>query len=196
MLSKDLLNAFRMLRNNPVFALTTILTLALGIGASTAIFSVTNSVLLRPLPYKDPDRLVLACNDLVRRNVKDFPISNADFLDLRNGAKNTFEDFGAVTTGRGPVPQADGTPEQVRFASVSTNFFRLMGAPVVLGRDFEETDGVPQSAPPQPQSAPQAARCGRRPTLHPGFPSTPCSATDTSSAASAPTRRQLARLCR
>ena len=153
MLSKDLINAFRMLRNNPVFAVTTVVTIALGIGASTAIFSVTNSVLLRPLPYKDPDRLVLACNDLTRRNVKDFPISNADFLDLRSGAKNTFEDFGAINTGRGPVPQADGTPEQVRFASVSTNFFRLMGAPVVLGRDFEETDGVPQSAPPQPAAS-------------------------------------------
>src|SRR5580700_4480216 len=111
MLTKDLINAFRMLRNNPVFAVTTVVPIALGIGASTAIFSVTNSVLLRPLPYKDPDRLVLACNDLTRRNVKDFPISNADFLDLRSGAKNTFEDFGAINTGRGPVPQADGTPE-------------------------------------------------------------------------------------
>jgi putative ABC transport system permease protein len=153
MLSRDLINAFRMLRKNPVFAVTTIVTIALGIGASTAIFSVTNSVLLRPLPYKDPERLVLACYDMLRRNVKDFPVSNADFLDLRNGAKDTFSDFGAVNTGRGPVPQADGTPEQVRFARVSTNFFRLMGAPVMLGRDFQDADGAPQPAPTQPGAA-------------------------------------------
>ena len=116
MLTKDLLYAFRILRKSPVFAITAVVTIALGIGASTAIFSVTNTVLLRPLPYKDAGRLVLACSDLRQRNVKDFPLSDADFLDLRNGAKSTFDDFGAVNTFRGPVPQADGTPEQARFA--------------------------------------------------------------------------------
>src|SRR6516162_6004653 len=107
MLTKDLLYAFRMLRKNPVFAATAVVTIALGIGASTAIFSVTNTVLLRPLPYKAPNRLVLACSDLRRRNVKDFPLSDADFLDLRNGTKSTFDEFGAVNTGRGLVKQAD-----------------------------------------------------------------------------------------
>src|SRR5438132_13599524 len=105
---RDLAFAGRTLRKSPIFALTAALTIALGIGTSTAIFSVTNTVLLRPLPYKDPDRLVIAASDLRRRNVKDFPLSDADFLDLRNGAKSTFEDFGAVSTGRAPVPQADG----------------------------------------------------------------------------------------
>src|SRR5260221_5665126 len=95
--------------------------------------------------------MVLACSDLRQRNVKDLPLSNADFLDLRNGAKSAFEDFAAVNTGRGPVPQADGTPEQVRFAGVSTNFFRLMGVRIAFGRDFEDADGLPQ--PPAPQAA-------------------------------------------
>src|SRR6476620_10495798 len=105
MFSKDLIYAFRTLRKSPLFAITAVVTIALGIGTSTAIFSVTNTVLLNPLPYKAADRLVLACSDLRQRNVKDFPLSDADFLDLRNGAKSTFDDLGAVSTGRGPVPQ-------------------------------------------------------------------------------------------
>src|SRR5687767_11921640 len=100
----DLSYAFRTLRKSPVFTITVVVTIALAIGASTAIFSVTNGVLLRQLPYKDPERLVLARGDLQKRNVKDFPLSNADFLDVRNGAKNNFEDFAAVTTFRATVP--------------------------------------------------------------------------------------------
>ncbi len=149
MLFNDLLNAAPTLRKAPGFTVAAAVTIALGIGASSAIFSVTETVLLRALPYRAPDRLVLACNDIRQRNVKDFPFSDADFLDLRNGAKSSFDDFGAVTTGRGPVPQADGTPEQVRFGVISTNFFRLMGARVVVGRDFQDSDGLPQPALPQ-----------------------------------------------
>jgi predicted permease len=155
MLLRDLLYAFRVLRKTPVFAITAVITIALGIGASAAMFSVTNTVLLRPLPYKSPDRLVLACSDMRRRNVKDFPFSNADYLDLRNGARTAFEDFAAVFTGRGPALQADGTPEEAGFARVSTNFFRVMGAPVAIGRDFDDADGLPQ--PPAPQAGVPAA---------------------------------------
>jgi hypothetical protein len=85
-----LVYALRTLRRNPAFAITAVVTIALAIGASTVVFSVMNAVLLRPLPYKAPARLVLACGDLRRRNVKDFPLSNADFLDLRNGARSAF----------------------------------------------------------------------------------------------------------
>ena len=86
----DLIVAARVLRKSPIFVLTAVLTIALGIGASTAIFSVTNAVLLRPLPYRDPDRLVVACSDLRKRNVRDFPLSNANFIDLRDGTKLHF----------------------------------------------------------------------------------------------------------
>jgi len=119
---KDLSYAFRTLRKSPIFTITAVVTIALAVGASTAIFSVTNGALLRQLPYKDPDHLVLACSDMRRRNVKDFPLSNADFLDLRNGARSNFEDFAAVNTFRGTVPGVDGTLEQIRMAAVSTNF--------------------------------------------------------------------------
>lgn len=141
----DFIYAFRTLRKSPIFTITVIVTLALAIGASTAIFSVTNGVLLRKLPYKDPERLVLARGDLQKRNVKDFPLSNVDYLDLRNGAKNNFEDFAAVSTFRFTLPGLDGTPERVRMASVSTNFFQMMGGTMIAGRDFQESDGTPQA---------------------------------------------------
>ena len=144
----DLRYAARALFHTPVFSATAVITIALGIGASTAIFSVTNAVLLRPLPYRDPDRLVLACADMQTRNVVDSPVSAENFIDLRNGAKRMFEDFGAVFTNRGNFPREDGTPEQVRFARVTTNFFGLMGAKMVLGRDFADSDGLPQPPPP------------------------------------------------
>jgi putative ABC transport system permease protein len=155
----DLTFAFRTLRKSPIFTITVVITIALAIGASTAIFSVTNGVLLRQLPYKDPDRLVLACSDLQKRNVKDFPLSNTDYLDLRNGAKNNFQDFAALNTFRATLPGSDGSLEQVRMARVSTNFFQTMGGTIFAGRDFQETDGTPQPPPPTPAAgaAPAAA---------------------------------------
>ena len=149
---KDFSYAFRTLRKSPVFTITVIITIALAIGASTAIFSVTNGVLLRQLPYKDSERLVLARSDMQRRDVKDFPLSNVDFLEVRNGAKNNFEDFAAVNTFRFTLPGLDGTPERIRAAAVSTNFFQMMGGRIVAGRDFQDSDGVPQ--PPPPANAP------------------------------------------
>ncbi|MGB7231876.1 MAG: ABC transporter permease [Candidatus Acidiferrum sp.] len=152
---RDLIFAGRTLRKSPVFSIAAALTIALGVGASTAIFSVMNAVLLRPLPYKDPDRLVIACSDMRNRNVRDFPFSNADYIDMRDGTKNVFDDMAGVFTGRVILPREDGTPEQVRIASVTTNFFPLVGARLKYGRDFTDADGIPQPAPPA--GAPQAA---------------------------------------
>jgi putative ABC transport system permease protein len=136
------------------------LTIALGVGASTAIFSVTNAVLWRPLPYKDPDRLVIACSDMQKRNVRDFPFSNADFIDLREGTKSVFDDIGGVFTFRNIFPREDGTPEQVRMAVVTTNFFRVLGGRIAYGRDFTDTDGIPQ--PPAPPGGAQAGNAAPR----------------------------------
>jgi predicted permease len=154
---QDLAFAARTLRKSPIFALTAAITIALGIGASTAIFSVTNAVLLRPIPYKDPDRLVIAASDMRNRNVRDFPFSNEDFIDMRDGTKDAFQNMAGVFTLRNVLLKEDGTPEQVRSAIVTTNFFRLVGAKIVVGRDFTDFDGLPQPAPPPPGAAPGTA---------------------------------------
>jgi predicted permease len=157
---RDLAFAGRTLRKSPVFALTAILTIALGVGASTAIFSVANAVLFRPLPYKDPDRLAIIISDMRKRNVRDFPLSNEDYLDLRNGTKNAFDDMAGVFTIRFVAPREDGAPEQINLGIVTTNFFRMVGAKIALGRDFTDADGLPQPAPPagnaQPGTPPPA----------------------------------------
>src|SRR6266403_4461905 len=107
---RDLAFAGRTLRKSPIFALTAALTIALGVGASTAIFSVTNAVLLRPLPYKDPDRLMVIGGDMRTRNVFDERISYENYADLRKSTAGVFDDVTAVSTFRGLVPKADGTP--------------------------------------------------------------------------------------
>ena len=156
MLGKDFAYAARTLRKSPVFLITATVTIALGVGASTAIFSVTNAVLLRPLPYKDPSRLVLICADMRTRNVRDTPVSNENYVDLHDGAKKMFEDIGAVSTFGLNTPREDGTLEHVSGASVTPNFFSLIGAKIALGRDFEPSDAQPQP-PPDPAAAPGTA---------------------------------------
>jgi putative ABC transport system permease protein len=153
---RDLGIAVRVLSRSPQFTVIAVVTIALGLGACAAIFSVTNAVLLQPLPYKEPDRLVLAGMELRNRRVKDLQFSNADYIDLRDGTKQQFEDLAGVFTFRGVLPAQDGRPEQVRQAIVTTNFFRLMGARIAIGRDLQDNDGLPQPAPP-PGAAPGAA---------------------------------------
>jgi len=150
---KTVVLAIRVLRKNPIFTAIAVLTIALGVGASTAIFSVTNAVLLRPLPYKNPAQLVVGGMDLQKRNVHGLPFSNADYLDLKNGTRNQFSDMAGVFTFQPVVARADGTPEQITQAVVTTNFFDLMGAQIVAGRNFDAQDGIPQPPAPAAQNA-------------------------------------------
>ncbi|WP_348264230.1 ABC transporter permease [Telmatobacter sp. DSM 110680] len=153
---KDVIIAARILAKRPAYTLTAALTIALGVGASTTIFSVTNAVLLKPLPYRDPNKLVIAGMDLRKRDVRDLPFSNADYIDLRDGTKEYFSDMAGVFTGRIVVPQEDGTPEQISLAIATTNFFDVMGAKILLGRDFNAQDGIPQPQPPPNAAADNA----------------------------------------
>ncbi|HEX6049995.1 MAG TPA: ABC transporter permease [Gemmatimonadaceae bacterium] len=149
---KEFRYAWRTLRGSPAFTLTAIITLALGIGASTAIFSVVNAVLLRPLPYADPDRLAIIWSDMLKREVYDFPIAPGDMPDLRRQA-TVFQDIGGVVTGRQAIADDGGDPEQVTTAAATHNFFSLLGARILVGRNFTEDDAVP-APPPAGGAAP------------------------------------------
>lgn len=149
-------NAVKELRRRFIVNVLAATTIALGVGASTAVFSVANAVLLRPLPYKDPNRIVIASIDLRKNDVRDVPFSGANLADLRDQTKSTFEDFAGVETQRAIVLTENGTPEQISVASVTTNFFRLLGANIAYGRDFSDQDGLPQP-PRSPSTTPQMA---------------------------------------
>ena len=150
MLTKDFGFALRTLRKHPGFTATAVITIALGIGASSAIFSVVNAVLLRPLPYANPDRLAVIKTDMRARNVVDFPIAPGNMPDLLERA-TAFEAIAGINAGTGSYLGDDGKPEQINVATVTPNFFTLLGARIAFGRNFTPGDAAP---PPQPQGAP------------------------------------------
>jgi predicted permease len=152
--------AVRVLIKNPLFTLTAVITIALGIGACTAIFSVTNAVLLQPLPYKDADRLVFAGMELRTRHVRDLPFSNVDFIDMRDGTRQAFEDYCGAFTFPQVILHDDGTPEEAHLAIVTTNFFRMLGGRIQIGRDFLDEDGAPQPPAAAPGAPPVAPKPG------------------------------------
>jgi predicted permease len=140
--ARDIRYAVRQLRKSPGFALTAILTLALGIGAATSVFSVVNAVLLKPFAFRDPDRLVVlreAVEDEVRSERTASPDNYRHFLRLKNDAK-TIEDAAIFSQTGVSVSRNDDHPRIVGAVSASPNLFRLLGVQPVLGRDFVEGD--------------------------------------------------------
>jgi predicted permease len=137
-LIQDLRFGLRLLRKNPGFTTVALFTLALSIGANAAIFDVVNGVLLKPLPYKDPDRIVRVFESHPR--FPKFPISPANFLDYRE-QNDVFEDF--ATFARGDVDlTVDEKPERLTGMRVSHGFFHLLGYEPELGRAFLPTDEI------------------------------------------------------
>ena len=146
MLLADFLLALRVLRKNRAFAAVAIATIAIGVGACTAIFSVVDAVLLRPLPYAGAGRLATVWSELRARNVPDFPLPAPDVRDLRLEA-TSFDGFaGIVPAGRVGIGDEVGEPEQIRAGAATTNLFSLLGTRLALGRDFVDDDGLPQPA--------------------------------------------------
>jgi putative ABC transport system permease protein len=130
----DLRFALRMLRANPGFSAVVILTLALGIGANAAIFSVVNAVVLRPLPYAESDRLMVVWGNLHRPGVEEIPASAGEYVDYREGARG-FEYVAAYDT-LGYNISGSGEPERVEGAMVTANLFPLLGVTAEIGRTF------------------------------------------------------------
>src|SRR5213083_1370024 len=122
----DLKFAFRQLLKNPGFTAVAVLTLALGIGANTAIFSVVNAVLLRPLPYREPARLAVLQSYRPRLHIDNTPFSPADFVDYQ-AQNRSFEQIAAVREIK-PNLTGNGVPaERIRAAVVTPNFFSMLG---------------------------------------------------------------------
>ena len=142
MLANDLSFAVRTLRKAPAFTITAVLTIALGVGASTAIFSVVNAVLLRPLAYSHPERLATIQVDMLARHVTNIPIAPGNIPDLLDHA-TAFESIAAVSALPGPFVGEDGKPEQINAATVTPNFFTVLGAHMAFGRNFVASDATP-----------------------------------------------------
>ena len=132
--------ALRLLVRQPGVTVIAILTLALGIGANTAIFSAVNAILLRPLPYADPDRLVMVFEKRLAEGVLDNVVSPADFLDWSkmNGA---FDGIAAMTSVNADLTGA-GEPIRLAAGAVSPAFFDVLGVQPALGRTFRTEEAI------------------------------------------------------
>ena len=137
---QDVRYAIRMMLKKPGFAFVAITVLALGIGANTSIFSVVNSVLLSPLPYENPDQLVIIKSTNLARGAIDFGIATPDFREWRN--RNTaFQQMAAFATTNYNISGSD-EPERVAGATVSSNLFSLLGVAPALGRAFTSEEEI------------------------------------------------------
>ncbi len=144
-LFQDARYALRQLRKSPAFSFTAVLTLALGIGVNTAVFSIVHAVLLRPLPFKNSDRLVLVWEENLHRGWLHNIVSSANFNDWKK-QNHVFSDIALVD----PFPTFNvtgrGEPLEVQAEQVTPNLFSVLGVQPFLGRSFLPEEGRPGSA--------------------------------------------------
>jgi putative ABC transport system permease protein len=135
---QDLRYGARMLRKQPLFTLVAILTLAMGIGANTAIFSVVNAVLLRPLPYAEADRLVVLWGNFLKLNIERLPAKAGEYVDYRDQTQS----FAQVAASTSTDYSLTGTayPERLAGTRVTANLFATLNAQPALGRAFNDGD--------------------------------------------------------
>ena len=139
---QDVRFSVRALLKNPAFAVVAVVTLALGIGANTAVFSVVNTVLLQPLPYENPEQLAVIWTNFG----PDLPqnwVSGPELEEMRE-FNTTFEDIG-VTVFTTLTVTGDGEPAQVGAGGVSGNFFRVLGVNAAVGRTISPEDDSPEA---------------------------------------------------
>jgi putative ABC transport system permease protein len=143
-LLNDIRYAVRTLLRTPAMTITALITLALGIGANTALFSVADAVLLRPLPFADADRLVLLSTTRPAQGLMSLPFSLPNFRDVQQ-QNQVFDGMAAWALGRFNL--AADEPEQVQYAVTTSNFFELLGVTAARGRTFFPAEDTPASGP-------------------------------------------------
>src|SRR6476469_1945260 len=131
---QDLRHSLRLLAKNPLFALVGITTLALGIGATTAVFTLVNALLIKPLPYQDPTNLVLLFEHFRVQNLDAIPVSPPEFLEYKSQLKS-FDKLAAFDTTTFNLSEGE-MPERVFCAKVSADLFPLLGVQPLRGRTF------------------------------------------------------------
>ena len=144
--ARDLRHTLRGARRQTTFTLAVVLTLALGIGATTAIFSVVNAVVIKPLPYPDSDAIVTVSHSAVTGNVRgnDFPFT-AQMLSIYADSGQTFEDLGMYRSGQAAITGI-GNPEQANTVRVTAGTLRVLNVQPALGRWFSVEDDQPGAA--------------------------------------------------
>lgn len=140
-LKRDLVYAVRNLRKSPGYATVTILTLALGIGANTAIFSVVNGVVLKPLPFPEPERLIYITSQFPTLGFEQFWVSAPEFIEFRDRTRS-FESVGAYSAGAVNLGAQD-QPRRVNSAVVTSELMPVLGVQPIRGRMFTREDTLP-----------------------------------------------------
>jgi hypothetical protein len=141
--AQDIRHAFRSMRRSKGFTAAAVLTLALGVGANTAVFSLIDTVLLKPLNYPDPDRIVQFFLSSSGGSAQGASIPDLRFWQDR---VSSVQEISAFDFGQSEMGLTSGMPEQVHGIHVTSNYFRLFGAPLVLGRAFNEDEDSAQAA--------------------------------------------------
>jgi putative ABC transport system permease protein len=142
----DLKFAWRGLRRAPGFTALMAATLALGIGANTALFSVVHALLLKPLPYRDSERLAFVWLDRNQIGYPRGPMSGPDYRDLRQRTRS-FSALGGIWATGSVTLTGEREPEQLRSAFVTVNFFDVLGVEAAVGRTFRDEDAYPGAEP-------------------------------------------------
>jgi putative ABC transport system permease protein len=135
---RDILYSIRSMLNNRAFSIVAVLTLAVGIGATSAVFSVVNAVLLRELPYKEPAQLVMFWEDNLKMGLDQFPASYPNFVDYRDQSQS-FQSFAAFNRKDFNLTGMD-EPQRIAGAEVSENFFTVLGVAPLAGNTFSPED--------------------------------------------------------
>jgi hypothetical protein len=139
--AQDVRYALRTMRRAPAFTAAAVLSLAIGVGANSAIFSVASALLLRPLPYRDADRLVILWNRSPGLGISEDWFSTAQYFDIKR-AQSDLEDV-AIAIGANFNLTGDGEPERIGTIRASSNLLPLLGAQPLLGRFFDSAEDTP-----------------------------------------------------